>query len=453
MNTVTDAQKIYELSKIWKEAAYNFAFWDKVDIDWDAEYKKALARVLETKDLYDYYRELQRFVVLLNDGHTDVRFPNEILQDPEFFFMLPVYLAKAGDEIIVVATSESIRDDVPLFSTLIRIDGTDIHDYIKANCYPYLWHGNEAACGVSVLNSLVFGRRGSSAVFTFAKDGKESDIRLERVAPSEIVWHMAEPVSQGNVTQRLISSSDVHTVHMTEDGIAIIRMTSFADDSMPEKIYACFDELKSAKGYILDVRGNSGGNSGNADAIAAMFIDGGFHSCFAETQIYEPTYKACAECRTDFKALSPTEALLKYADDADSLKTYHMQKNTFYVRGEGNTVENNAPGKLDGPVTVLMNEFTVSAAEDFIDVMKMYTDAVLIGNNTAGTSGQPLSGALESGGFFRICTRRCIAQNGEDIYNKGFTPDIRIIPTAEDFASSRDTVLQKGLEIIRTNIT
>ena len=70
--------------------------------------------------------------------------------------------------------------------------------------------------------------------------------------------------------------------------------------------------------------------------------------------------------------------------------------------------------------------------------MKMYTNAVFVGNNTAGSSG-----------FFRICTRRCIAQNGEDIYNKGFTPDIRIIPAAEDIASGRDVVLEKGLEIIR----
>ena len=38
MNTIPDALKIYELSKIWKEAAYNFAFWDKVNIDWDEEY-------------------------------------------------------------------------------------------------------------------------------------------------------------------------------------------------------------------------------------------------------------------------------------------------------------------------------------------------------------------------------------------------------------------------------
>jgi C-terminal processing protease CtpA/Prc len=226
-------------------------------------------------------------------------------------------------------------------------------------------------------------------------------------------------------------------------------MTSFDDASMPGKIYSCFDELKNAEGYILDVRGNSGGSSGNADAIAAMFISGDFHSCYAETQIYEPAYKAWSMFREDFKDLSPDEALLKYADDAHSLKTYRMRKNIYYARDEGNAVTNSAPGKLDGPVAVLMNQYTFSAAEDFVDVMKMYTNAVFVGNNTAGSSGQPLCEPLESGGFFRICTRRCIAQNGEDIYNKGFTPDIRIIPAAEDIASGRDVVLEKGLEIIR----
>jgi len=449
MNTITDALKIYELSKIWKEAAYNFAFWDKVDIDWDEEYKKALVRIQKTKDSYDYYRELMRFVALLNDGHTDVSFPNEITQNPEFFSMLPVYFAKPGDEMIVISTSENLRDEIPLFSILVKIDGTNIHDYIKENCYPYFWHANEAACGIFVMNNLIFGRRGSSASYTFAKDGREFDIRLEKIEPSGIVWRKAESIPKSNVTQRLIGDSDAHTVHITDDGIAIIRISSFDDASVPEKIYSCFDELKSARGYILDVRGNSGGNSGNADAIAAMFISGEFHSCYAETQIYEPTYKAWSVFRDDFKGISPDKALLKYADDAFSLKSYRMQKNIFYVRDEGNAVTNNAPGKLNGPIAVLMNQYTFSAAEDFVDTMKMYTNAVFIGNNTAGTSGQPLCEALESGGFFRICTRRSIAQNGEDIYNKGFTPDIRIMPTAEDIASGRDAVLEKALEIIK----
>ena len=137
MNNISDNQKIYELSKIWKEAAYNFVFWDKLDIDWDEEYRKALVRVLETKNLYDYYRELKRFVALLNDGHTDVSFPNSILRDAEFFSMFPVYFAKPGNEIIVISTSDDLKDDIPLFSILVRIDGTDIHDYIRENCYPF----------------------------------------------------------------------------------------------------------------------------------------------------------------------------------------------------------------------------------------------------------------------------------------------------------------------------
>ena len=449
MNTITNAQKIYELSKIWKEVAYNFAFWDKVDIDWDEEYKNALVRVLETKDLYDYYRELKRFVALLDDGHTDVSFPNAISQDTEYFSMIPVYFAKPGDEIIVVAVSEGVKDDIPLFSTLVRIDGTDIHDFIKEYCYPYIWHANEDACSIFVLNSLVFGRRGSGAVFTFAKDGREFEVRLDRVDPSKIVWSKTDGTPQGVASRRVISSSDVHTVQITDNEIAMIRIASFDDASMPGKIYSCFDELKNAKGYILDVRGNNGGNSENADAIAALFISGEFHSCYAATQVYEPTYKAWSMFREDFKHLSPDDAMLKYADDAYSLKTFRMRKNIFYVKDEGRNVVNNAPGKLNGPIVVLMNQSTFSAAEDFVDVMKMYTNAVFVGNNTAGSSGQPLCEPLESGGFFRICTRRCIAQNGEDIYNKGFAPDFRIIPSAADLAAGRDIVLEKGIEIIK----
>ncbi|MBR6873092.1 MAG: hypothetical protein IKN17_09720 [Ruminococcus sp.] len=72
MRTVPDELKIYELSKLWKEAEYDFAFWDKLHIDWDAEYKAALPRVLAAKDVYDYYKELRRFAALLCDRHTDV---------------------------------------------------------------------------------------------------------------------------------------------------------------------------------------------------------------------------------------------------------------------------------------------------------------------------------------------------------------------------------------------
>lgn len=180
MRNIPDAQKIFELSTIWKEATYNFAFWDKVAVDWDAEYRAALPRVLATQNLHDYYCELKRFVALLNDGHTDVGFPPGIAQDAGYFAALPVRLAQPGSEIIVTNVAGAAQDAVPLHSTLVAIDGQDIDDFIRKSIYPTLWHANEAACSVFVMNRLMFGRRGSSAVYTFAKEGRRFDVRLER---------------------------------------------------------------------------------------------------------------------------------------------------------------------------------------------------------------------------------------------------------------------------------
>lgn len=447
MQTLSDEQKIFELSQIWKDAEYNFAFWDKVNVDWDEEYKKALSRVLATTDIYEYYRELARFINLLGDGHTGITFPMEIMQSAEYYSMLPVYLVKIGDEFTILSVDEEYKDTIPMFSTLKKYDGVEIGEYIKEKCYPYIWHANEEACGKAVMIELLYGRAGSEVVLTLEKDGKEFDVRLRRVDATGIKWYTSGmPVPQTIPGKMLLDEQSVK-IKMTEDGIALIAISTFMDDSVPGKIYEKFDELRRAKGYIIDVRGNGGGNSDNADAVAALFISGQFESCAAETQIYEPTYKAWGLFREDFKEISP-ENISEMHWDEDSLKSYRMCKHICFRR-ESNSARNEAPGKAEGPIVVLMNGDTVSAAEDFVDVMKMHTSAVFVGSNTAGTSGQPYMVKLESGGNYRICTRRCIAQNGEDIYNKGFAPDVRVAVVLSDFLEGRDKAMETAVGILK----
>ena len=445
MITISDEQKIYELSQIWKDAEYNFAFWDKVNIDWDAEYKKVLPGVLATTDVYEYYRELARFINLLGDGHTGISFPPDIMQSKEYYSMLPVYLAKIEDRFIVVSVGENYKDVIPMFSELKKYDGVDIGEYIKEEIYPYIWHANEEACISSSLIELLWGKAGSEAVLTFDKDGKEFDVRIQRTDATEIKWYSDGMPVSGTIPGDMILDEDSVKIKITEDDIAVITIPTFMDDSLSEKIYGKFDELRRAKGYIIDVRGNGGGNSNNADAVASMFISGQFESCAAETQIYEPTYKAWGLFRDDFKNVSP-EDLSEMHWDEESLKSYRMCRHINFRR-ESDSVQNKAPGKLEGPVAVLMNGNTVSAAEDFVDVMKMHTNAVFVGSNTAGTSGQPYVVRLESGGTYRICTRRCIAQNGEDIYNKGFSPDVRVAVTLSDFMEGRDKAMETAAKL------
>ena len=74
-NTLTPAEKVYGLSKFWQEVNYNFVYLNKIDRTlWDNRYKELISIVQNTKNDYEYYRELQKFCALLKDGHTNVFF-------------------------------------------------------------------------------------------------------------------------------------------------------------------------------------------------------------------------------------------------------------------------------------------------------------------------------------------------------------------------------------------
>jgi hypothetical protein len=76
---ITLEERIEGLSRIWSTAKYNFARWDELtELDWDAEYRAALPRVIAIENAAEYYAELSKFVALLRDGHSYVTVPDEL---------------------------------------------------------------------------------------------------------------------------------------------------------------------------------------------------------------------------------------------------------------------------------------------------------------------------------------------------------------------------------------
>ena len=77
-NKLSDEEKIYGLSILWKEASYNFAYFDQVpDVDWDKTYQAYIPKVVATESTVEYYDVLKQFLALLKDGHTRIMPPNE----------------------------------------------------------------------------------------------------------------------------------------------------------------------------------------------------------------------------------------------------------------------------------------------------------------------------------------------------------------------------------------
>ena len=129
-------EKLYGLSLIWKEASYNFAFFDQVpDLDFDAAYQEYIPKVIASENTFEYYRELQKFIALLEDGHTNVYMRDGLASG--YVDWPSVSLAEADHQAVVVGVEKSLEDQVPLGSVILSVDGVSTEMYIKTRTFPH----------------------------------------------------------------------------------------------------------------------------------------------------------------------------------------------------------------------------------------------------------------------------------------------------------------------------
>jgi hypothetical protein len=110
-NNLTLEEKVYGLSLLWKEAEYNFAFWDKLkDLNWNNAYIEALQNVVKTNDNREYYLELMKFMSLLRDGHTGIfSLPAGML---EMYETLPFQVWYIDDKHVIMNTDKHLENEI-----------------------------------------------------------------------------------------------------------------------------------------------------------------------------------------------------------------------------------------------------------------------------------------------------------------------------------------------------
>lgn len=271
MKNISDTLKIYELSLIWREVEYNFAFWDtRKDLDWNLEYKKAISRVLATKNIYEYYLELMRFISLLKDGHTNVWFPNEIELSDEYTSKLPVTFKLIENDIVIYNVRKEVENRIKPYSIVRRINGLPAWEYIEQNIYPYIWHENRKSSFGFVVKFLRNGPLNSKVEFEIEYENELSLITLTR-KKYYCDWTLFDNRFKKEQMNE-VYDSQTHRIEVTKDDIAVITIDSFMNDDFYQNILSNYPLLKKYKAYIIDIRNNGGGNSNNSDALASLFI-------------------------------------------------------------------------------------------------------------------------------------------------------------------------------------
>ena len=97
---------------------------------------------------------------------------------------------------------------------------------------------------------------------------------------------------------------------------------------------------------------------------------------------------------------------------------------------------------------ILTSHSTYSAAEDFIIPFDFSNRALLVGETTAGSTGNPRRVPLPGGGNFRVVTLRTLYPDGTDWVGTGVKPDVEVHLSQQDIYEGKTPILTKGIEVI-----
>lgn len=443
-DSLDPAERLYGLSLIWKEAAYNFPYFAQLpELDWDEAYQGAVPRVLAAESMLQYYRELQRFIALLEDGHTRIELPDSIIRRRPFSSP-SVELEAVGGRALVRNVATELADSLPIGSEIVEVEGLSVDAYIGQHVLPYVYASaphKRRATAIEGSHSrgygLLVGPAGTDVRLTVRHPpGERVSLTLARDrfrAPREWVR------DSGREREPLLE------LEWPQPGIAYLALNSFSDARLVERLDSLLPELRRAEGIVVDLRRNGGGNDVIAAAILSRFTDRPLVGTSWRVRVHDAYYRALGSFgRSRLERALPAgdsalveRALLHFAGDA----WRQEEPDTLRPAFEGE--------RLTAQVAILIGRGTASAAENLLVRLPEGDRFLTVGSPTAASTGQPLLFRLPGGGMGQIVTRAVLLPDGNPLVKTGVVPDVSVHQTPQDMRQGRDSALERAIEKLK----
>jgi len=105
---------------------------------------------------------------------------------------------------------------------------------------------------------------------------------------------------------------------------------------------------------------------------------------------------------------------------------------------------------FDGPVAVLVDGLSLSAAEFFADGMQRSGRAAVFGQRTPGFAMPSVIEKLPNGDAIQYVHADYVTSGGERLEGAGVTPDFEVIPSRDVLLEGRDPVIEAAVEWIKS---
>lgn len=395
--TLTVEERIAGLTQFWAEARHSFVYFDKVpELDWDQVYMDYLPKVMAAQTTRDYYAVMRQLAPLLKDGHTNIWAPGEL--SSEFEAVPPVRTTLVEGRVLLAFVDDAaLRERLRVGDELLAIDGMPVHEYAKQRVMPLVSAGAPQDRDFQTYTVGLL-RGAANAPVTLhlrAANGQERDEKIARSAG----YHWPEAPE----------------FKMLDHGVAYLRIEQFTDDSGLKAFEAALPQILKARGLVIDMRRNGGGNG-------------------------DIGYKILS-----YLTRKPVVGATSYLRGADSYLRASMGSLVSWQQMPGWEYVLKREQVYEGPVAVLTGPQTYSAGEDFVLSFTIMQRGLTIGEATGGSTGQAINFSLPGGGGGRICSKRDVFPDGREFVGVGVAPSIEVRQTVAGLRTARDPVLERAL--------
>ena len=410
-DTVSREDKLYALSMIWKEADYNFVFFDRQpQLNWDSLYRAYIPKILATKNVLEYDRVLSSFIKQLKDGHTSVWNSSYYWTDID---SPPVRTTVYQGKRYVTAVESSMKDSIPVGSEVLKLNGQNWDDFSAGEGWYYFKNTpvtlsiitpEKKSANVTVLRNVnVLFRAHTLKRFPAQAQSANFDFKYQSLSPK----------------------------------IAYVALNTFGDSTMVDSFKKVLPQLRQHQVLIFDIRRNGGGNDDYAIQIAKYLTDKPF--------MVGPQWRT----RTSNAAKRGWESDDKVLNKKD-INTPYLSRNSWEIHPSDTISIADTLKRLNMPVYILTSVNTGSAAEDFLIYLLGSKNVTRVGQTTAGSSGQPEFFEIPKGFIVRICAKRDALPDGTDYINIGIKPDVPVEPFVSLKGEIKDVEMEKAMQLIKS---
>jgi carboxyl-terminal processing protease len=375
----------------------NYADFELKAIDWPAVCRQYRERLDSSGEAEGFYRLLFQLVNELKDTHG--RLENYQLDLPASAPELALALFGGKPFVAgVAAGSEPAVLGVKPGSEVLEVDGVSVEGKIEQLRRQLRACSSERAFRREACQHLMAGPRNTSVqVKLRLPDGHAQIFVLPRTGRLSEPPH--QPCALALKPGRFIQFGQLPS------GFGYIRITSFnAHAEVAQEFDQALEALRTAPGLILDIRDNPGG--------------------FGQPQIVGRFLQRPTLCAISVIRNGPRHGDLKRHEDI---------------------LDPTGSWQYGGPMALLINDGTGSAADLFACELKSAGRVITVGSGTHGDlSGVAVFAVLPCGIVVRISNGYICDANGNPIEGAGNKPDVSVSPGVEDFLAGRDPALERA---------